>query len=195
MILLGSLCVRFFFFVLWLFFCFFFFFSSRRRHTRWTGDWSSDVCSSDLERAQRLAPGIHGTAKQARLLPRRHDHALPARTPSQSLGGRAARLECGGQCARPVSHERIAHHRPRPLAPLVGAAGRVRPPSLWYLRGERRAGERRPAERHGDDEWLAHAACVLGRVRLTCDRARRVRWCPRDTAAPRAADARAREET
>src|SRR5690348_16319252 len=29
--------------------CFFFFFSSRRRHTRWTGDWSSDVCSSDLE--------------------------------------------------------------------------------------------------------------------------------------------------
>src|SRR5690348_13135737 len=30
-------------------YCFFiFFFSSRRRHTRWTGDWSSDVCSSDL---------------------------------------------------------------------------------------------------------------------------------------------------
>src|SRR5690348_17433664 len=25
-----------------------FFFSSRSRHTRWTGDWSSDVCSSDL---------------------------------------------------------------------------------------------------------------------------------------------------
>src|SRR6267154_3314585 len=25
-----------------------FFFSSRRRHTRWTCDWSSDVCSSDL---------------------------------------------------------------------------------------------------------------------------------------------------
>ena len=29
-------------------FFFFFFFSSRRRHTRWSGDWSSDVCSSDL---------------------------------------------------------------------------------------------------------------------------------------------------
>src|SRR6266487_3232431 len=27
---------------------FVFFFSSRRRHTRWTGDWSSDVCFSDL---------------------------------------------------------------------------------------------------------------------------------------------------
>src|SRR6266516_6502001 len=29
-------------------FIFFFFFSSRRRHTRSYGDWSSDVCSSDL---------------------------------------------------------------------------------------------------------------------------------------------------
>src|ERR1039457_1728320 len=28
--------------------CMFFFFSSRRRHTRLQGDWSSDVCSSDL---------------------------------------------------------------------------------------------------------------------------------------------------
>src|ERR1039457_7207748 len=27
----------------------FFFFSSRRRHTRLQGDWSSDVCSSDLD--------------------------------------------------------------------------------------------------------------------------------------------------
>src|SRR5256885_5420759 len=31
-----------------------FFFSSRRRHTRLQGDWSSDVCSSDLE--GRLPP-------------------------------------------------------------------------------------------------------------------------------------------
>src|SRR5437660_9116407 len=30
------------------YFFFFFFFSSRRRHTRWPRDWSSDVCSSDL---------------------------------------------------------------------------------------------------------------------------------------------------
>src|SRR6266536_4889416 len=29
-----------------------FFFSSRRRHTRSTRDWSSDVCSSDLDRAR-----------------------------------------------------------------------------------------------------------------------------------------------
>src|SRR5256885_15051153 len=31
----------------------FFFFSSRRRHTRLQGDWSSDVCSSDLSKASR----------------------------------------------------------------------------------------------------------------------------------------------
>src|SRR2546421_5267307 len=41
---------------MFLFFCriillclFFFFFSSRRRHTRSDRDWSSDVCSSDLD--------------------------------------------------------------------------------------------------------------------------------------------------
>src|SRR5690625_6101944 len=28
------------------------FFTSRRRHTRWPRDWSSDVCSSDLENSQ-----------------------------------------------------------------------------------------------------------------------------------------------
>src|SRR2546421_1653332 len=33
---------------------FFFFFSSRRRHTRSDRDWSSDVCSSDLEAAHVL---------------------------------------------------------------------------------------------------------------------------------------------
>src|SRR5256885_5840152 len=31
-----------------------FFFSSRRRHTRLQGDWSSDVCSSDLPNAAQL---------------------------------------------------------------------------------------------------------------------------------------------
>src|SRR5690348_18080733 len=33
-----------------------FFLSSRRRHTRWTGDWSSDVCSSDLVDQRPGAP-------------------------------------------------------------------------------------------------------------------------------------------
>src|SRR5689334_24931504 len=33
------------------------FFSSRRRHTRWNCDWSSDVCSSDLEQRDGLLYG------------------------------------------------------------------------------------------------------------------------------------------
>src|SRR5690606_40170842 len=47
-----------------MFFVFlFFFFSSRRRHTRFSRDWSSDVCSSDLldlgaETGQRLVSRI-----------------------------------------------------------------------------------------------------------------------------------------
>src|SRR5690348_17454563 len=42
---------------------FFFFFSSRRRHTRWTGDWSSDVCSSDLRRQYDRQSGGEGWSK------------------------------------------------------------------------------------------------------------------------------------
>src|SRR5690606_40380161 len=38
-----------FVFSFYILFCFsLFFFSSRRRHTRFSRDWSSDVCSSDL---------------------------------------------------------------------------------------------------------------------------------------------------
>src|SRR5207302_6491937 len=36
-------------------FVFYFFFSSRRRHTRFSRDWSSDVCSSDLSGSARLS--------------------------------------------------------------------------------------------------------------------------------------------
>src|SRR5437016_8237732 len=42
------------FFLLMYLFSFFFFFSSRRRHTRLVSDWSSDVCSSDLEAKNAL---------------------------------------------------------------------------------------------------------------------------------------------
>src|SRR5215210_5831790 len=38
----------------------FFFFSSRRRHTRYIGDWSSDVCSSDLRRARQPRARVEG---------------------------------------------------------------------------------------------------------------------------------------
>src|SRR5574337_717980 len=48
----------------------FFFFSSRRRHTRLSGDWSSDVCSSDLDRRVRPRLGLrHGTPLASRDVP------------------------------------------------------------------------------------------------------------------------------
>src|SRR5690606_39703288 len=34
-------------------------FSSRRRHTRFSRDWSSDVCSSDLITLDAIASGFH----------------------------------------------------------------------------------------------------------------------------------------
>ena len=40
-----------------------FFFSSRRRHTRSLCDWSSDVCSSDLETLVSVSQTPH-TVKQ-----------------------------------------------------------------------------------------------------------------------------------
>src|SRR5256885_12927734 len=48
-----------------------FFFSSRRRHTRLQGDWSSDVCSSDLQclmRAERA--DLEGLDRQLEVVDR-----------------------------------------------------------------------------------------------------------------------------
>src|SRR5256885_5133519 len=49
----------------------FFFFSSRRRHTRLQGDWSSDVCSSDL--TLRFYLEAYGERPGTRLLARALD--------------------------------------------------------------------------------------------------------------------------
>src|SRR5215475_15641733 len=53
-----------------------FFFSSRRRHTRFSRDWSSDVCSSDLGQWKDMARvlGFHGAEHKA-------IHALEAGVP------------------------------------------------------------------------------------------------------------------
>src|SRR5437764_1953852 len=51
----------------------YFFFSSRRRHTRYIGDWSSDVCSSDLS---KLRPGNIQSIPESKAIA---DHAGSAR--------------------------------------------------------------------------------------------------------------------
>src|SRR5256885_6846566 len=57
----------------------FFFFSSRRRHTRLQGDWSSDVCSSDL-----LAGALLHWVEQFPLLARDRDEQGRDRPESQA---------------------------------------------------------------------------------------------------------------
>src|SRR6266446_6425353 len=56
-----------------------FFFSSRRRHTRLQGDWSSDVCSSDLAVSHR--DYRHGGSVFVRQYPRRIEIVSPGGFP------------------------------------------------------------------------------------------------------------------
>src|SRR5574338_635524 len=70
---------------------FFFFFSSRRRHTRCHGDWSSDVCSSDLGDPTSLAP--HERLTDLAVVPREKPHTgaaareQPRDSPAIERGG------------------------------------------------------------------------------------------------------------
>src|SRR5437763_12392136 len=76
---------------------FFFFFSSRRRHTRYIGDWSSDVCSSDLDvRPQSFSPSRRRSRRstcwprssEALRLERRLDPLRRERQAVEALPGR-----------------------------------------------------------------------------------------------------------
>src|ERR1039457_1499920 len=57
---------------------FFFFFSSRRRHTRLQGDWSSDVCSSDLAEGEGCSDAVSPVGEMQR----------PAETYEPAFAGR-----------------------------------------------------------------------------------------------------------
>src|SRR5256885_2666953 len=86
-----------------------FFFSSRRRHTRLQGDWSSDVCSSDLSRFHCLPATVLVTrinvvawacaiaAAPTSVLPAPHGSTItpepPAQKPSRSEERRVGK-EC-----------------------------------------------------------------------------------------------------
>src|SRR5436309_6116881 len=59
-----------------------FFFSSRRRHTRFSRDWSSDVCSSDL--GNLLAASLRFTCSLVDLFTCPRLHCLPVHLFTQS---------------------------------------------------------------------------------------------------------------
>src|SRR5580704_6503075 len=105
--------------------CLCFFFSSRRRHTRWTGDWSSDVCSSDL--TVRLQVKVVEGEKER----------------IQPFEGLVIKISRGGNRAnftvRKISYgigvERIfPFHSPRIDKIQVLSRGKVRRAKLYYLR-------------------------------------------------------------
>src|SRR5205807_7716279 len=85
-----------------------FFFSSRRRHTRLQGDWSSDVCSSDLfedgyfpaggdELARRDQARSAGPDDDDMISSLSHGWPEPARTRSEE---RRVGKECRSRWAR-----------------------------------------------------------------------------------------------
>src|SRR5207302_6853166 len=94
-----------------------FFFSSRRRHTRFSRDWSSDVCSTDLNAPPRphilgyrepiLYPTQHGQSGQAVYRDDSEGTAgrtssarrTPAASRSRAQIGRASCRERGGGAA------------------------------------------------------------------------------------------------
>src|SRR2546426_5089502 len=100
-------------------FSFFFFFSSRRRHTRLQGDWSSDVCSSDLGARHALSARHAGGGRTASAA----DRAASRRAASLQRSRRASLPEpvAGGegrllQWARPLLVRRAERGRPSPAA-------------------------------------------------------------------------------
>src|SRR5256885_3552148 len=91
-----------------------FFFSSRRRHTRLQGDWSSDVCSSDLHNFGILAEsrGLRLSAVDTRCVVR-SDEALLRRILQNFLSNairytRQGRIVIG--CRRQGQQLRIEVH-------------------------------------------------------------------------------------
>src|SRR5690606_29822156 len=107
-------------------FFFFFFFSSRRRHTRFSRDWSSDVCSSDL-------PPRRALRERSPYPPPARERA-PGRSPAAKGGNPSARLAARGP-ARRSSHQRItAGVRGPEASPMVRPPGRRKPPCRFPRR-------------------------------------------------------------
>src|SRR5690606_40826269 len=73
-----------------LFYSFYFFFSSRRRHTRFSRDWSSDVCSSDLHHPKPRRPD-RGRERAWRGHPLPHPPAHPRRRSEERRVGKECR--------------------------------------------------------------------------------------------------------
>src|SRR5256885_1583842 len=124
----------------------FFFFSSRRRHTRLQGDWSSDVCSSDL-RLKQQADTVKATESvqraQATVAGRYAGSQTRVQSALDSLerikqkqAERGARMESAAELARDSSEDALdAKLRAAGITPQAGNAQSV----LERLKAQRAA--------------------------------------------------------
>src|SRR5690606_2685103 len=108
-----------------------FFVSSRRRHTRFSRDWSSDVCSSDLAAARTGAgPAPDRLVARGQALPRRHrrgrePRALRGPGGAQHRGLGSGRGHRGPEQRLGGAREPLPRHRPARVH--RAARGAVRP--------------------------------------------------------------------
>src|SRR5256885_7392248 len=102
----------------------FFFFSSRRRHTRLQGDWSSDVCSSDLLAQvkqelfdeERVAGGLPLDLLQQRRAGRSEEHTSELQSP------------CNLVCRLLLEKKKKIEQHDQQAPPQLGTAGKPRGP-------------------------------------------------------------------
>src|SRR3712207_9443749 len=111
-----------------------FFFSSRRRHTRYWRDWSSDVCSSDLDVLVAQALGAHLGA-HAPGMRREHEDA---RADDDRLLDRVGHEQHGEAELVPQPQKLLLHLAPRQR--VEGREGLVHQKNVGLRSEERRVG-------------------------------------------------------
>src|SRR6266705_3633952 len=132
----------------------FFFLSSRRRHTRSYGDWSSDVCSSDLFGAQGCKwGGIRRARRPDDQVDRRQlgegEHVTSenlSQSAAQTIAGHRGGLKSGNDDPHPRMARRVG---PPSYVEMWGAPAATRLPAGCKLRTARQAGAaRKPLARY-----------------------------------------------
>src|SRR6266487_1410503 len=103
----------------------FFFFSSRRRHTRWTGDWSSDVCSSDLDVRFHIAPALRCCLTST--------ESAKSRSPATTAENRLEKIAEPGSAKFEFDPAAVAPVLIKSAARLLRAPSRRRLKSTWLI--------------------------------------------------------------
>src|SRR2546421_3434875 len=123
--------------------CVVFFFSSRRRHTRSDRDWSSDVCSSDLDHVARPSAASFTLTRASGGFSCQRRHLLGFRRPRRPLplsrrdelreGPAPARALPWPQSAFPVGRTARRASRRRPMSTFRRIAAVLTFPAIAYM--------------------------------------------------------------